>query len=67
MPEEYDSSFSLGLIIVPFDGFIDSSIIIGSPLVPRVMGRVILHVEASDHRYLSSFADKLIIIEGSLS
>jgi hypothetical protein len=26
-----------------------------------------LHVEASDHRYLSSFADKLIIIEGSLS
>ena len=67
MPEEDYDSFLLSFLVVPFDSFINSAIIISLPVKPWIMRWIILHIEASNKWFLTSFANKVIIVKCSLT
>ena len=67
MPEKDDNALFLGLLVIPVNGFIDSSIVVGLPVEPGIMRGVILHIEPSNDGSLGCFCDKIIVIEGGLS
>lgn len=48
VPEECHDSFFLGLIEIPIHAFVNSSVVIGLPIEPGVVWRVVLHIETSD-------------------
>lgn len=66
MPEESNNAFPFG-VFVPFDGFIDGAVVVGLPVEPRVVRRVVLHIETSDHGNFVGFAGEIVVIEGGLT
>lgn len=53
MPEKYDDSLFVCIVKVPFNGFVDCAVVDWLPVEPGVVGRIVLHIEASDHRMFS--------------
>ena len=67
VPEEDDDSLLVGLLVVPLDGLVDCAVVSRLPVVPGVVGRVVLHVKTSHQRFLPCLADKLIVVKSGLS
>ena len=48
VPKEDDDSLLFCLLVIPFYRFVDCAIVVSLPVEPRVMRRVVLHIESSD-------------------
>ena len=66
MPEKVDNALAVGLL-VPIDGFADCAVVVGRPIVPRIVGGVVLHVEALDNGFESCLSDEIFIVECGLA
>ena len=66
MPEKVDNALAVGLL-VPIDGFFDCAVVVWRPIVPRIVGGVVLHVEALDNWFESCLSDEIFIVECGLA
>ena len=66
MPEKVDNALAVGLL-VPIDGFFDCAVVVWRPIVPRIVGGVVLHVKTSNNRHESCPSDEIVVVECGLA